>query len=166
MKITFSFLVAIIIFASCSSPKYAYHFDTYDYNSGKKGEKVVAAVAEQSAITPIDANELVASAEISTPMMMTAPAVNTEEVRKTYLSMTKSERKEVRKTIKNSLKEKKDNIKAVNKTNAMDNDLKLAAVFGAVGLVALIIGGDVFWIIGGIAMIIGVVFFVKWLVRQ
>lgn len=48
----------------------------------------------------------------------------------------------------------------------MDNDLKLAAIFGAVGIVALIISGDVFYIIGGIALIIGVVFFVKWLVRQ
>ncbi|MEQ8303286.1 MAG: hypothetical protein RIB47_07845 [Cyclobacteriaceae bacterium] len=166
MKITLSFLVAVMVITSCSSPKYAYRFDTYDYNSGKNGEKTAAVVAEESVTAPINANELMASTEISTPVMMTAPAVSTEEVRKTYLSMTKSERKEVRKTIKNYLKEKKDNIKAVQKTNAMDNDLKLAAIFGAVGLVALIIGGDVFWIIGGIAMIVGVVFFVKWLVRQ
>ena len=44
----------------------------------------------------------------------------------------------------------------------------LAAVFGAVGIVGLIIGTgtNVFSFIGGIALIIGVVFFVKWLVRQ
>jgi hypothetical protein len=50
----------------------------------------------------------------------------------------------------------------------MDNDLKLAAIFGAVGIVGLMLGGatDVFWIIGGIALLVGVVFLVKWLVRQ
>jgi hypothetical protein len=48
----------------------------------------------------------------------------------------------------------------------MDPDLKLAAIFGSIGVVALIIGGDVFAIIGGIAMIVGLVFFVRWLVRQ
>jgi hypothetical protein len=33
-------------------------------------------------------------------------------------------------------------------------------------LVALLIGGNVFGVIGAISLIIGVVFFVKWLIRQ
>ena len=84
--------------------------------------------------------------------------------------MTKEERKELRAELKSVIKTQKMNkkmgVESVSATKAMDNDLKLAAVFGAVGIVALIISGQVFYIIGGIALIIGVVFFVKWLVRQ
>ncbi len=47
-----------------------------------------------------------------------------------------------------------------------DEDLKLATIFGAVGITGLIIGGNVFNIIGAIALVIGVVFFVKWIIRQ
>ncbi len=54
----------------------------------------------------------------------------------------------------------------LKRQKALDKDLKLAAIFGAVGIVALLIGGDVFWVIGGIALLIGVVFFVMWLARQ
>ena len=84
--------------------------------------------------------------------------------------MNKAERKQLRAEIKSVLKTQKMNkkmgIEATQASKRMDNDLKLAAIFGAVGIVALIISGQVFYIIGGIALIIGVVFFVKWLVRQ
>jgi predicted deacylase len=86
--------------------------------------------------------------------------------------MSRAERKEFRKEakalIKAYIQAKKsgDEVKATEAVMAMDQDLKMAAIFGAVGIVALIIGGDVFWIIGGIALIIGVVFFVLWLSRQ
>jgi hypothetical protein len=92
------------------------------------------------------------------------------EVRKTYAQMNKSERRELRhhlkKEVKSYIAEKKNSISSAHAGNAIDNDLKLAAIFGAVGVVGLIIGGDVFYIIGAIALLIGVVFFVKWLVRQ
>ncbi len=50
----------------------------------------------------------------------------------------------------------------------MDHDLKLAIIFGAVGLTLTLFGGvnEVFWILGVIAFVVGVVFFVKWVVRQ
>jgi hypothetical protein len=59
-----------------------------------------------------------------------------------------------------------DKVKAAESASAMVHYLNLASIFGAVGIVALIFGGYVFWIIGGIAIIIGVVFFVMCLVRQ
>jgi hypothetical protein len=126
----------------------------------------VAVVENQ--LTPIQSEALVASKEniiiVNESPIATTP--DKVEVRKTYVQMTKAERREFRSDIKKFIKEKKESIKAAKKTNAMDHDLKLAAIFGAVGLVALIISGDVFYVIGGIALIIGVVFFVKWLVRQ
>ncbi|HCM76565.1 MAG TPA: hypothetical protein DIS90_09300 [Cytophagales bacterium] len=166
MKSKLYYLLAMLFIAACSSPKYAYHFDRYDYNSGKKGNKVDVAKMENE-VSPIQAEQLLASKEntMVLPLEKKEPSVK-EEIKKTYVQMSKSERKAFRADVKKYLKEKKESVKATKSTNAMDNDLKLAAIFGAVGLVALIISGDVFYIIGGIAMIIGVVFFVKWLVRQ
>ena len=50
----------------------------------------------------------------------------------------------------------------------MDNDLKLAIIFGAVGLTLTLFGGinEAFWILGVISIVVGVVFLIKWLVRQ
>jgi hypothetical protein len=47
----------------------------------------------------------------------------------------------------------------------MDHDLKLAAIFGAVGIVGLLITG-VFYYIGAIMLLIGAFFLVKWIIRQ
>ncbi|HNP07786.1 MAG TPA: hypothetical protein PKN99_09160 [Cyclobacteriaceae bacterium] len=172
MKSKLYYLLAIVLLASCSAPKYAYHFDRYDYNSGKKSERKVAIHLEND-VAPVDAEQLLAS-KGNTFLVAQNPqdnsaevmAVSPTEVRKTYAQMSKSERKELRTDIKKYIKEKKESVTATKKANAMDNDLRLAAIFGAIGFVALIISGDVFYILGGIAMIIGVVFFVKWLVRQ
>lgn len=168
MKLRLLYLTAIVLLSACSSPKYAYNFDYYDYNSGKKAKS--AQVAESNS-PATNAEMLTASTENLVVAETNALAANEakssiEAVKKTYMQMSKSERREFRADVKSLIKEKKESVKAARKTNAMDNDLKLAAIFGAVGIVALIISGDVFYIIGGIALIIGVVFFVKWLVRQ
>src|SRR3989337_4578543 len=36
MKKYLLLLASVLLFAACSTPKYAYYFDHYDYNSGKK----------------------------------------------------------------------------------------------------------------------------------
>ena len=168
MKSKLYYLLALTLITSCSAPKYAYHLDQYDYNSGKKSG--VAIIDIEKEVAPIASQQLLASTDNTFFIEETSNddklLTSSTEVRKTYAQMSKSERKEFRADVKKYIKEKKESIKAAKKANAMDNDLKLAAIFGAVGLVALIISGDVFYILGGIAMIIGVVFFVKWLVRQ
>jgi hypothetical protein len=170
MKRKLLYLLSLALLAACSAPKYSYNFDYYNYNGGKKKSAAPAENVVMQAPEVIQAEELVASAESTVVLPETAAAEKSTEVRKTYAQMNKSERKEVRRQIKavvkNYVKTQKDNIKAAKESKAMDNDLKLAAIFGAVGIVALIIGGEVFWIIGGIALLIGVVFFVKWLIRQ
>jgi hypothetical protein len=166
-------LVAGTILFSCSTPKYTYYFDHQDYNAGKK--QLVKDLAENDGAIKeeipiqLDPETLVASTEKSAGIFTEA---NTNEPNKSYKEMSKAEKKEFRKEaktlVKTYIKAKKsgDEIKAAEAAAAMDHDLKLAAIFGAVGIVALIIGGDVFWVIGGIALIIGVVFFVLWLSRQ
>lgn len=182
--------LAAIFMAACSPQKYAYHFDKFDYNSGKNSASgEFAAGADQ--VLPeaplfsedplaVHSETLTASTDnskITLPPSTAAVepqdvAVAEESPARSYKEMSRSERKEFRKEakalIKTYIKAKKegDEVKAAQAAQAMDHDLKMAAIFGAVGIVALIIGGDVFWIIGGIALIIGVVFFVLWLSRQ
>ncbi len=167
-KIVYLFLTAVM-FAACSSPKYTASFNSYDSPSGYRPVK--AADVETPVTTPVAPPELIASTS-SAPVELKRETTSSTEVRKTYVQMTKAERKtlrtHLRSEVKTYVKDQKAKLspKSTEGTKAMDNDLKLAAIFGAVGVVATIIGGDVFWIIGGIAFIIGVVFFVKWLVRQ
>ncbi len=159
------YLLTAVLFAACSSPKYTASFNSYDTPSGYRPVK-----ASEAQVTATNSPELLASTS-NAPVEIKREVASTE-VRKTYVQMSKTERKvlrnHLRSEIRNYVKDQKAKLspQSTEATNAMDNDLKLAAIFGAVGIVALIIGGDVFWIIGGIALIIGVVFFVKWLVRQ
>ncbi|HEX7016806.1 MAG TPA: hypothetical protein VF191_14965 [Cyclobacteriaceae bacterium] len=182
------FPLAAVFLAACSTPKYTYLFDKYDYNSGRHSSQVATApsTAQDGATAPaisesplrLDQDAFLASADPGTPAPLVkarhatvATAVNEEPV-KSYKEMSRAERRDFRKEakelVKTYIKAKKqgDEVKAAAAAQAMDQDLKMAAIFGAVGIVALIIGGDVFWIIGGIALIIGVVFFVLWLSRQ
>ncbi len=113
-----------------------------------------------------------ARVEAETP---SATGVDAEQIRKAYFKMTKAERKEVRKAIKSVLKNNAM-IRPANAANSArsgrgwwqgwDQDLKLAAIFGAIGTVVFIIYTDPFWIIAAVALIIGLVFFIKWFIRQ
>jgi hypothetical protein len=174
-------LLAIAVLASCSAPKYAYQFDHYDYNSGKKKSDVAAMqtpaenqVAAEKSPLALQEETMVASAEEKAVVLAETPTIEAqrEAVAKKYAAMSKTERKAFRKEAKTQVKAYIKAVKSGDKAQVaeaaqrMDHDLKLAAIFGAVGIVSLLIGGDVFWVIGGIALIIGVVFFVMWLTRQ
>ena len=88
--------------------------------------------------------------------------------------MTKSERKALRthlkSEIKSYVKQQKKNlgIESTKATGAWDNDLKMAAIFGVVGLVLTALWGtsEILGIIGVVAVIVALVFLIKWLVRQ
>jgi predicted component of type VI protein secretion system len=164
------YVLSALMVVACSSPKYTASFNQYDPQVNYHPLKKVTMESQSKSVSP---------EEVQVPVLASATNTPTEiksekpvEVRKTYVQMNKVERKalrnQLRSDIKTYVKAQKANLglESVSATKALDNDLKLAAIFGAVGIVALIIGGDVFWIIGGVAMIIGVVFFVKWLVRQ
>ncbi len=168
MKTKITVLLAIVILASCSAPKYSYYFDHHNYNGGKKQ----IAPSNEKSLLSVDPQLMEASVSDESHILSEPKTESTEApvVKKTYFQMNKSERKTLRHKLKKEIKsyvaEKKKNYSEQATNAGMDHDLKLAIIFGAVGLVALLIGGDVFWIIGGIALLIGVVFFVKWIVRQ
>lgn len=171
MKKYISLFITGVILSSCSTPKYTYHFDHYDYNSGKKKAKSQEAVVsvDKPTVEPamIDGKTLVASTkESEVYVAKPAPAISKEEAIARINSMSKEERKELKKEVKKFVKERKNDSVVGKETKALENDVKLAAIFGAVGIVLLIIGGDVLYVLGAVALIIGLYFFIRWLVRQ
>lgn len=173
-------LLAILILSACSTPRYTYNFDYYDYNAGKKTQVAKAQVAEETGFVPAPAEEMEASTN-STPVIMENKKATTEAKaapvasQKAKTTMTREEekalKKEMKKELKSAIKSAKKasaTMDAPGATKAMDNDLKLAIIFGAVGLVLSLFGGvsGAFWVLSVIAFVIGVVFLVKWLVRQ
>jgi hypothetical protein len=61
-----------------------------------------------------------------------------------------------------------EKIDAQGPQGSLDPDLKMAIIFGAVGLVLALFGGisEVFTVLGVIAILVGVYFLIKWLIRQ
>ncbi|MCI0751099.1 MAG: hypothetical protein L0Y35_04620 [Flammeovirgaceae bacterium] len=175
MKKLFITFLTLAVLASCSSPKYAYHFDTYDYNSGKKP---ISKSLQEPSTLKIDERTLVASTDetlffVAEPKAeatteVTKPVAK-EEAIKSFKALSKQEKKAFRKELKEGIKDyvkakKSEEYDSINK-GGLDNDLKLAAIFGAIGLVLLIIGGDI-GIVGVIALLVGLFFLVRYLMRQ
>lgn len=163
-------LIAAVALTACSTPRYAYNFDYHDYNAGRKAKEVKPIQVDPATLTA--STDLILAAEPVEADNTTTLAATASAEKKT---ISRKEFREIKKLIKAEVREIKAKTKfsskpepAITKATAgsMDHDLKLAIIFGAVGLVGLLIGGNVMWVIGGIAMLIGVVFFVKWLIRQ
>lgn len=175
MKKILYVLVAVLVASACSSPKYTASFNSYDkhvnYQAAAKSEVVVAEPVQIAKSEQIAQPELLASTSSAPVELKAAPK---EEVRKTYIQMTKTERKALRthlkSEIKSYVKQQKKNlgIESTKATGAWDNDLKMAAIFGVVGLVLTSLWGasEILGVIGVVAVIIALVFLIKWLVRQ
>jgi len=206
MKHILLLVAAILIVTACSSPRYTYNFDYYDYNSGRKHQHAKAAQsrteteehpltleertlvasaapivlteedipAEKTAAKPAKVSKPSKAAIAETKNAEAAAKENAALLAKRYKELSKSQRKEfkaeLKKQFKRYMKAKRtgDTVAANNATSNMDQDLKMAIIFGAVGLTLTLFGGinEAFWILGVIAIVVGVVFLVKWLVRQ
>jgi hypothetical protein len=188
MKNILLLLVGVLLLAACSShKKYSYHFDHYNYNIGKKKARAPRILVADNQEKTSDNNahledspvqvkpeELVASAEKTAPLpVKSAPSAEKTTGAKKYSAMSKSEKKEFRKSlikeIKNLKKIKKgDTSASPNNTKAMDYNLKMAIIFGAVALTLSFFGGvnSVFWVLSVVSLVIGVVFFIKWIAEQ
>jgi hypothetical protein len=164
MKTKLFALAVLIVAASCSAPKYTYNFSYYDYQAGKR-----AAQKEAEVVTTATPETFVAST-IETPTLTTFPAAITYS-NKSVTTMTRAEQKvfakEVKKDIKNAVRQVKK-MNAVQSAQAMDNDLKMAAIFGAIGVGLSILFGvsEIIGFIGFAAVVIALVFLIKWLLRQ
>jgi hypothetical protein len=180
MKNILLLLAGVLILASCSSPKYAYNFDHYDYNSGKKqavakSEKSVSATELQSSPIVLQDQSLTADAASTTPAINAPttgkPIMDQKAVAEKIASMSKAERKDLKSDFKKYIKAVKknpDHVANVKATKEWDHDLKMAAIFGIIGIVltALYGVGPIFWILGVISLVVAVVFLVQWIARQ
>lgn len=170
MKSKIIVLLSLVVLASCSAPRYSYYFDHYNYNAGKKQPPPV----KERATLSIDSQMLMASAAEQPLVISKTPSESVTLAKNTYLQMTKMEQKEFRHNLKKEIKtyvkanKKAGSVESAKISNAMDHDLKLAAIFGAIGVVGLILNSVsvAFGIIGGIALIVGIVFLVMWIIRQ
>jgi hypothetical protein len=186
MKNILLLLLGVIVLASCSAPKkYSYNFSYYDYNSGKKKTNTVTPAVAQSeqraeenleatneSVLAIESETLVASSE-NNVVPIAKPVVEKSVLEKKYSDLSKSEKKAFRKELKEEIrkyaKAKKSDDGSISKeTKALDYNLKMAIIFGAVALTLSFFGGvnSVFWILSVVALVIGVVFFIKWIAEQ
>ena len=185
MKKYLLLIASVLLLAACSSPKYAYYFDHYDYNSGKKKvETATAQLSETSIATPqlsplqLDAEAVAASAEsrIKKVEITAAPVMVKEKelFEKKYSSLSKAEKREFRKELKSEIKKiikaKKngESIDSIADSKQMDSDLRNFLIFLVVGILLSAFGGvnSIFWILGVIATVIAIVFLIKWLAEQ
>lgn len=183
MKKYLLLISSVLLLASCSTPKYAYYFDHYDYNSGKK--KAVNAdtrLAEMTLSTPetsplqLNEESVTASAESRIRNVESVPVAVKEKalLEKKYSTLSRAEKKEFRKELKSEVKKiikaKKsgESITSIADNMAMDHDLKMALIFGIVGIVLSAFGGvnSIFWILGVISTVIAIVFLIKWIAEQ
>lgn len=165
MKTKLIALVVLMLGAACSAPKYTYNFSYYDYQAGKR------AAQKETPVATAASTEIVASTQTVPQATEVAAQPATTEVKKEIAAMTRAEQKvfakEVKKDIKNAVREVKK-MNAVQSAQAMDSDLKMAAIFGAIGVgLGLLFGvSEIIGFIGFVAVVVALVFLVKWLLRQ
>jgi hypothetical protein len=133
------------------------------------------AVAKNAA-SPIAVQKEDVTASVSANVDVNTKAVTAPSALATgkkYKEMTRAEKKEFRKELKAEIKKyakakKSGDIKTIEATKAMDYNLKMAIIFGAVALTLSFFGGvnSVFWVASVICLVVGVVFFVKWIAEQ
>jgi len=168
---------AAILLTACSSPKYVYHFDHYDYTSGKKATEVLTSrIRETENPLQINSETLMASSENKVVTIddekVKASPTKVEILTQEYTSMSKADRKEFRNQLKKEIKSyvklnevrKKDNGASIKAIKAFDTTVALALVFGVAGIVLTVLAStsNVLWVLGAISIVIGAVLFVKW----
>lgn len=169
-------LLAIVLLAACSAPKYAYHFDHYDYPTAKASKTVSLVTPEAEMESGVelfqpDQQGLIASSSTE-PALNLAPIAKDETIKaaaQQFAALSKAEQKEVRKEMVQSVREYNkavkagDHDKATEMAKAMDSNLWWAAIFGAIGVGLSILGAG--WL-AGIAFLVAVVFLIIYLVNH
>ena len=85
---------------------------------------------------------------------------------------TKGAMRELKREIKKEIRQLRKEVKHASaesiQRTAHDHDLKLAILFGVVGIVGIILGlfSSFLYVIGGLSLLVGVVFFVVWGLKE
>ena len=174
-------VVGGLLTMSCSSPKYTYNFDHYDYTSGRKSmpERYFVQIDPTRDASPLIFNdkELLASSSpgaVAPEEPEFASVLPLKERADQHKNMSKGERKNFRKELKREVRNYANDLKSgdhgasITATKELDDELKLAIIFGAIGITLTVLGGinTVFWVLGVVGLVIGLVFFIRWISRQ
>jgi uncharacterized membrane protein len=173
MKTNLLVVLAAIVLASCSAPKYAYKFDYHDYNAGRKEKQAAKEVAGNPGPVALQPELLVAEADVKASQNA-KEEIGSSTPKAAPLTLSKSERKVMVRNIKAAVKEiakAKESVDVVQvdqASKAMDNDLKLTFVFLALSIAAAALTGlvNLLWIVSTAALIVAIIFFVKWVMKQ
>jgi len=176
---TIGAVCVLLLLCACSPSRYTYNFDYYDYNSGKKSGLPSEITASKGVTEPLklDENNLLASASphvVEASELNALPASSLKSKADRYKEMSKQEQKEFRKEFRKTIKDYSKQMKAsdegasVAATKELDDELKLAIIFGAVGITLAVLGGinTIFWVLGVVSLIVGLVFFIRWISTQ
>jgi hypothetical protein len=167
MRISLLFIAIILLTSACSAPKYTASFNSYPAHMVQNNKAV--QVTPSTEISSYNSEPVLASTSFAPSEVKVTPTTAPNA----SIKIDKREKKEAIKKLRSDVKtyiieQKKHAHESSYQDFEWDNDLKLAAIFGAAGLVGVLLGGIsvVFSIIGGAALIIAVIFFVQWVIRQ
>jgi hypothetical protein len=175
MKKNLIVVLASVLLASCSAPKYAYKFDYHDYNAGRKEKQAAKEVASNPGPIAVQPEVLVAETDVTTSDKPADVQMTPSKPKAAPLMMSKAERKEMVKNLKATVKKMKDSRKSGDVvqtdqgTKVMDHDLKMSLVFLLIAILAGALYGVSPWlagIVGTVAFIVAVYFFIVWLTKQ
>jgi hypothetical protein len=172
MKTKLFIVLAVVVLASCSTPKYTYKFDYHDYNAGRKEKQALKEVAANPGPVDIQPEMLVAEAPVMAPVQISEvkPAAIGKKA-SAPVTMSKVEKKQMIKDLKAAVKQAVKIKKAADvdqSTKVMDSDLKMSLIFLIVSIIAgaLVTVLELMWILSVAAFIIALIFFIKWLMKQ
>lgn len=143
------FWAAMLLLSSCSAPRYTYFFSQPPATASEI--KHVAAIERMPLPSPLQfsaSRTPTVSPSVRMPVTVAVPFDAP-----TVMATTIAE-------------EKTDNARSTKAKGGMDADLKRSMAFAAGGIVALLIGGHVFWVLGSLSLLIGFIFGIKWLLRK
>ena len=162
MKHFFSFLLVIVL-ASCTAPKYAYRFPSS--NTFPPTDKKVAAELYSTETSEEKITDQVASSDPNSFLDLPTQKIESPVVMKND-PLPRRTIRAIKKSAQKTMEELRSVV--VPDPASLDEDLKLAILFGVVGMVSLVllILSKLFGIIGGIALIVATIYFVKWFLAQ
>ena len=151
---TSTFFVLALLLASCASPRYTYYFDRYQHPLNLKVDSLKTArivIPEQYVLYASTSAEVV-------------PIERSLELAPVLGNLRQLERKN---GLKKNIDQNSDQaVSPEASDSSTPRNLRLSLLFGVSGIAALIAGGHALWVLGSISLIIGVIFFLKWLVRR
>lgn len=138
----------LVVSAGCSSPRYTYYFPQHQDPVEPKFQPTTKP------IPPPQQEDMTASTQPETSV----PAINRlPEARRTYRQKPTFGSVEV---------SDKAFPSAPPAPAKIENDAKLGIIFFVSGVIVYVIGSPVFTVVGSLAMLIGIIFGIKWLLRQ